>query len=122
MAQFENDRFYSEQELAGRGFAAAELAAALRAGHIEGTASGGYRGGSITDWIQAGCPGGAAASTISGDPIAQWEAAVSAEMARGKSKARAMSSVVAKNPELHAAYLEAYNAEHANARQHQSRR
>lgn len=46
------------------------------------------------------------------DPEQMWAEAVSAEVAKGKPKAQAIAAVVARDPELHAAYLAAYNAEH----------
>lgn len=45
-----------------------------------------------------------------GDVIAQWEEAVAAKVAKGMPKGRAISAVVKENPELHSAYLDAYNA------------
>jgi len=52
------------------------------------------------------------ASAGGGDPIAAWDAAVAEKVQAGMSKTRAVSAVAAKDPELHQAYIEAYNAAH----------
>lgn len=52
----------------------------------------------------------------SGDPIAAWESALEALEAKGIKHAKAISKLVKENPEMHAAYLEAYNLKHAAAR------
>jgi ATP-dependent protease ClpP protease subunit len=46
-----------------------------------------------------------------GDPIAQFNDLVAAKVAAGKKKPRAVSDVIAENPELHGEYLATYNAE-----------
>jgi ATP-dependent protease ClpP protease subunit len=51
-----------------------------------------------------------------GDPIGKWEAALAQLTATGLPSRVAISRLVAERPELHAAYLEAYNLEHADAR------
>lgn len=59
----------------------------------------------------------AAEADEGGDAFAKWNAAVAAAMPRcGNNKARAIAKVVAEQPELHAAFVEAYNAEHAPRR------
>ncbi|HEY4760940.1 MAG TPA: S49 family peptidase, partial [Thermoguttaceae bacterium] len=45
-----------------------------------------------------------------GDPIAIFTEAVAAKIARGKTRARAVSDVIAENPKLHEDYLVAYNS------------
>jgi hypothetical protein len=50
------------------------------------------------------------------DPIAQFNALVAARIATGQKKAKAVSNVIAENPDLHAEYLAAYNAAHNTAR------
>jgi signal peptide peptidase SppA len=45
-----------------------------------------------------------------GDAIAEWDEAIATHMKAGKSKAEAARQVVKENPELRAAYVEAYNA------------
>jgi ATP-dependent protease ClpP protease subunit len=50
------------------------------------------------------------------DPISEWRDAMAALTAKGLSKQRATSKLVSEQPQLHAAYLEAYNLEHADAR------
>lgn len=44
------------------------------------------------------------------DPITAWNKAIDAEMQVTKDRARAIANVVARDPELHERYLEAYNA------------
>ncbi len=46
-----------------------------------------------------------------GDPRAEFEAAVDEKLKTGLSKPEAIKAVVKSNPELHAAYVEAHNAE-----------
>jgi hypothetical protein len=46
-----------------------------------------------------------------GGPIAAWKEAIEAEVKVTADRARAVRNVVRRNPELHKAYLEAYNAE-----------
>ena len=46
----------------------------------------------------------------SGDPRAEFEAAVEEKMKAGMSKLDAIKAVVKSNPELHASYVEAHNA------------
>lgn len=69
----------------------------------------------------AGKPGvpplasGAAKADV-GDPIAAWNEAVAEQVKAGRSKGKAIQAVVHANPELHQAYLAAYNAQHRAAR------
>lgn len=50
-----------------------------------------------------------------GDPIAAWDEAIEAELkVTNGDRARAVRNVVARDPELHKAYLEAYNEEHGS--------
>lgn len=59
---------------------------------------------------------GTPAAESTSDPIAAWEDAVAAQMKLGKTKAAAIQSLVRSSPELHQAYLAAYNAQHRAAR------
>jgi hypothetical protein len=43
-------------------------------------------------------------------PLDQWNAAVDAQVARGLTKAQAVSAVVKANPKLHREYLAFYNS------------
>ncbi|MFZ5833018.1 MAG: signal peptide peptidase SppA [Planctomycetota bacterium] len=52
----------------------------------------------------------AAADETAGDPIAQWNEALAAKVKAGVPRSRAVSLLVAEEPELHKAYLAAYNA------------
>ncbi len=63
-----------------------------------------------------GNSGSGGESGESGDPIANWYDAIAAEMKQGKTEPKAIHAVVTGNPELHAAYLEAYNTQHASGR------
>lgn len=49
---------------------------------------------------------------IEGDPIALWNDAVDAQKAKGKTTAHAVKAVVGAQPELHKAYIAAYNQKH----------
>lgn len=51
-----------------------------------------------------------------GDPVEAFEEAVSAHVAKGKSRGEAIREVVVRHPELHAAYVAAYNAAHGARR------
>lgn len=53
--------------------------------------------------------------SVDGDPIAAWNEAVAAKVTAGLAKARAISAVARGNPELHAAYLAAFNSEHGRS-------
>lgn len=55
---------------------------------------------------------GTKADAADTDPIAAWNTAVAEQQKLGKSKAAAIQAVVRANPELHQAYIEAYNAAH----------
>ena len=46
-----------------------------------------------------------------GKAIEAWEGEVAARVAAGMTKARAIAELVKNEPELHAAYLEQYNAQ-----------
>lgn len=50
-----------------------------------------------------------------GDPIAAWEEAVQAQRTAGKSQRKAVAYVIKHNKELHAAFIEAHNANHGRA-------
>lgn len=50
------------------------------------------------------------AKSYSGDAKADWDAAVKSKMDAGMTRQRAVSAVVADNPELHAAYVQSHNA------------
>jgi predicted phage gp36 major capsid-like protein len=64
---------------------------------------------------------GKPAASFEGDPLAQWHEAVQTVIAQRKcTRADAIARVVAERPELHQAYLEAYNADYR--RKHPSRR
>lgn len=51
--------------------------------------------------------GNGASAEQSGDPVAAWNAAIDAEMAKGKSKPAAVEAVVASQPHVHRAFVEA---------------
>ena len=51
-----------------------------------------------------------------GDPIEAFEGRVSELMAGGKSRPKAIAATVREDPELHAAYIAAYNAKHNTKR------
>lgn len=51
-----------------------------------------------------------AQSSAASDPIAAWNAALQAKLAAGRSRQQAIVQLVREEPELHQAYLEAYNA------------
>lgn len=53
--------------------------------------------------------GKATGKTCEGDPIAAWNAAVEAKLAEGLNNAAAIKAVVQEDPDLHTAYLDAYN-------------
>jgi hypothetical protein len=55
-------------------------------------------------------------AAFDGDPIEAWTKALQAKIAAGMDNKRAASALVREQPELHAAYLEAYNELHAAAR------
>jgi protease-4 len=55
---------------------------------------------------------GGAAQSFEGDALSAWEQAIAAKVQAGLSKAKAISTVAHAQPELHAAYLAAFNAEH----------
>jgi len=58
----------------------------------------------------------ASADDVGGEPIAAWEAKIAAEMLKpGMTQRVAVRNVVVANPELHAAYLRAYNAQFGRA-------
>lgn len=52
----------------------------------------------------------------SGDPIVLWDDAVAEKVAKGLPKAKAISLVSKTNPELHAAFIAAYNDLHGGNR------
>ena len=56
--------------------------------------------------------GGSGTITSDGDAVALWHEAVAAEVAQGKTKAKAISSTAKKNPDLHTAYVRAVNLDH----------
>jgi signal peptide peptidase SppA len=56
--------------------------------------------------------GPGATREAAGDAIATFESAVSAKIAGGKPRAKAVSDVIAENPQLHEEYLAAYRAAH----------
>ena len=49
-------------------------------------------------------------SEPAGDPIAKFDGLVNAKIAAGVKRGKAVSAVIAENPELHEEYLAAYNA------------
>ena len=49
------------------------------------------------------------------DPVAEWNQKRDEKMARGKSKSKAIQELARENPDLHRAYLVAYNREHGRA-------
>jgi len=51
-------------------------------------------------------------SESTGDPVSEFKEAVAAKMKEGMARPRATAAVVHENPELHKAYLAAYNAPH----------
>lgn len=55
--------------------------------------------------------GGGGKEEGEGDPLAEFEAAVDEKMKTGLSKPEAIKAVVKSNPELHADYVQAHNAE-----------
>jgi hypothetical protein len=46
------------------------------------------------------------------DPIAAWHAALEEKMAKGMTRAAAISKTVAQQPELHRQYVAEYNRQH----------
>lgn len=60
--------------------------------------------------VQALGTGTQTARAHDGDPIEAWNEAVAEEVKRGIPKARAISKIVHRDPDLHQAYLEAVNA------------
>ena len=53
---------------------------------------------------------GSSPSTPPSDPVAEWRDAIKEKVAEGLSKGKAVAAVVRENPDLHAAYIEAVNA------------
>lgn len=53
---------------------------------------------------------GSSASGSTSDPVAEWHTAIDAKMAAGLTKTKAAAAVVRQQPDLHAAYIEAVNA------------
>ncbi len=60
----------------------------------------------------AGTASAGSAGDGNGDPIAAWETALAEKMKTPMTKATATRTLVAKNPELHEAYIAAYNEKH----------
>lgn len=52
----------------------------------------------------------------SADPVAEWDSCVRAEVAKGRTRAQAISNVAKADPDLHQAYIDAYNLAHDSAR------
>jgi len=59
---------------------------------------------------------GEGAEAAGGDAIDRWEAAVGAKMTAGKKRDAAIRAVAIADPDLHAAYLAEYNAQHGGKR------
>jgi len=58
----------------------------------------------------------AGAEAAGGDAIDRWEAAVAAKVTAGKKRDAAIRAVAIADPDLHAAYLAEYNAQHGGKR------
>jgi ATP-dependent protease ClpP protease subunit len=94
----QNRRLEAANKLAQENKAKAEEAVALAAAKSSGIKPLGI--------------GQATNGDAAGDPIAEFTRLVNEALAAGKPRAKAVSDVIAANPQLHADYLEAYNALH----------
>jgi len=56
--------------------------------------------------------GVSAGGDIFPNAIAQWNQAIDAKVKAGKSRTQAISDLVNENPDLHSAYLQAFNKDH----------
>ncbi len=59
--------------------------------------------------VESLASGGAESGASDGDSVAEWNTAVAAEVAKGRTKAKAISGVAKANPELHHAYVQSVN-------------
>lgn len=58
-----------------------------------------------------------AAAEETGDPIERWKAAVAAKMCPGVMKSQAVREVVHEDPDLHDAYVKAYNEQYGRGKE-----
>lgn len=97
-------------ELCNQNKALAEKAAALEKEKAEIAAKA-----EPTGVEPVGAAKGKPKAEAAGDVIGQWDDAIRAEMASGKTRQQAIRAVANGNPELHRAYIRAYNENHGRA-------
>ena len=115
---------HTERELVARGFSAAAMHAAIRAGTLRASMTGTtfvVGDDALTEWIKADCPTTATArgratratttpAATASDPVSEFDRAVRERMAKGMTRLDACVAVARANPSLHEAFVFATNA------------